>query len=137
MIEFCKTTFGAVEMGRRQSPNGTVVHALLTISAAMIMPTLANRAPQPDGSSLVVIFVYVEDVDQTVERAVAAGAKVLIPVKNQFWGRPHRVDYGSVRPRVAHRDARRRDFVGGEGETVVQHTVRQLTVTFRPTRRLL
>ncbi len=33
-----------------------------------------------------VIFVYVEDVDQAVERAVAAGAKVLIPVKDQFWG---------------------------------------------------
>jgi PhnB protein len=33
-----------------------------------------------------VLFVYVEDVDQTVERAVAGGAKVLIPVQDQFWG---------------------------------------------------
>ena len=49
-------------------------------------PTLASRAPQPDGSSPVVIFVYVEDVDKAIERAVAAGAKVLLPVKNQFWG---------------------------------------------------
>jgi PhnB protein len=49
-------------------------------------PTLASRAPQPDGSSPVVIFIYVEDVDKAVERAVAAGAKVLIPVKDQFWG---------------------------------------------------
>jgi PhnB protein len=90
-IDFCKTTFGAVELGRRPGPDGTVVHALLTIGGAMIMiegewPTLASRAPQPDGSSPVVIYVYVEDVDSVIERAVVAGAKVLIPVKNQFWG---------------------------------------------------
>jgi len=49
-------------------------------------PTLASRAPQPDGSSPVVIYVYVEDVDKVIEQAVAAGAKVLLPVKDQFWG---------------------------------------------------
>jgi PhnB protein len=90
-IDFCKTTFSAVELGSRTGPDGTVVHALLTIGGAMIMiegewPTLASRAPQPDGSSPVVIFVYVEDVDTVIERAVAGGARILIPVKNQFWG---------------------------------------------------
>jgi PhnB protein len=49
-------------------------------------PTLASRAPQPNGSSPVVIFVYVEDVDTVIERAVVAGASILLPVKNQFWG---------------------------------------------------
>jgi len=49
-------------------------------------PTLTSRAPTPDGSSPVVVFVYVEDVDQAVERAVAAGAQVLMPIQNQFWG---------------------------------------------------
>jgi PhnB protein len=34
----------------------------------------------------VVIFVYVEDVDKVIERAVAGGAKILLPVQNQFWG---------------------------------------------------
>jgi PhnB protein len=34
----------------------------------------------------VVIYVYVEDVDKTVERAVEGGAKILFPVQNQFWG---------------------------------------------------
>jgi PhnB protein len=33
-----------------------------------------------------VIFVYVEDVDQAIDRAVTAGAKILIPIQNQFWG---------------------------------------------------
>src|SRR6266496_3151888 len=90
-IDFCNATFGAVELVRRPGPDGAVAHAALTIGGAMIMieaewPTLASRAPQPDGSSPVVIYVYVEDVDAVVARAVAAGAKVLIPVKNQFWG---------------------------------------------------
>lgn len=90
-IEFCKTAFGAVERVRRPGPDGTVAHALMMIGSAMVMiegewPTFASRAPQPDGSSPVVIYVYVEEVDKVVERAVAAGAKVLLPVKDQFWG---------------------------------------------------
>ena len=90
-IDFCQTTFGAVERLRRPGPDGTVAHALVTIGPAMVMiegewPTLASRAPQPDGSSPVVLYVYVEDVDKVIERAVTAGARVLLPVKNQFWG---------------------------------------------------
>ena len=49
-------------------------------------PALPNRAPQPDGSSPVAIYVYVANVDETVKRAVAAGAKILFPAKDQFWG---------------------------------------------------
>src|SRR5437870_286031 len=90
-IDFCKYAFDAVERVRRPAPDGTVAHALLTIGSAMIMieaewPGLASRAPQLDGSSPVAIYVYVDDVDKTVERAVAGGAKVLFPVTNQFWG---------------------------------------------------
>jgi PhnB protein len=90
-IDFCKTAFGAVELARRSAPDGTVVHATLTIGEAMIMihgefPALASRAPQPDGSSSVVIYLYVPDVDGVIEWAVAAGAKVLIPLRNQPWG---------------------------------------------------
>lgn len=90
-IDFCTNTFDAVELGRRPGPDGTVAHALMMIGPAMIMieaewPTLPSRAPVPDGSSPVVIFVYVEDVDQTIERAVGRGAQILVPVQNQFWG---------------------------------------------------
>jgi PhnB protein len=90
-IDFCTKTFGAVDLGSRPGPDGKAAHALLTIGPAMIMleaewPTLPSRAPTPDGSSPVLIFVYVEDVDETVQRAVAGGAKILVPVQNQFWG---------------------------------------------------
>jgi PhnB protein len=46
----------------------------------------ASRAPNADGSSPVVLFVYVADVDLAVERAVAMGAKILLPMQDQFWG---------------------------------------------------
>ena len=90
-IDFCKTAFNAVERSRRSAPDGTVVHATLGVGESMVMvhgefSNLASRAPQPDGSSSVVIYLYVGDVDKVVERAVAAGARVLIPVTNQPWG---------------------------------------------------
>ncbi|MBI4519695.1 MAG: VOC family protein [Gemmatimonadetes bacterium] len=90
-IDFITQALGAEERVRRPGPDGTVAHALLTLGPAMIMiegewPTITNRAPRPDGSSPVVLHVYVEDVDKVVERAVALGAKVLIPLANQFWG---------------------------------------------------
>jgi len=90
-IDFCKSTFRAEERVRRPGPDGGVSHTLLTIGPEMIMiesewPAMTMRAPQLDGSSPVTIFVYIEDVDQAVERAVALGAKILMPLENQFWG---------------------------------------------------
>src|SRR4051812_16215872 len=90
-IDFCKTAFGAVEQTRRSGPDGIVIHATLTIGGAIVMihgefPTLESRAPQPDGSSTVVIYLYAGDVDSVIERAVLTGARVLIPTANQAWG---------------------------------------------------
>ena len=90
-IDFCKIAFNAVELSRRSDQDGTVVHATLSIGEAMIFvhgeaPKMASRPPQPDGSSSVVIYIYVEDVDRVIEQAVAAEAKILIPVTNAFWG---------------------------------------------------
>lgn len=90
-IDFIATTFGAEERVRRPDPDGSVAHALMTIGPAMVMieaewPTLASRAPALDGSSPVVLFVYVEDVDAAAGRAAAAGAQVLMPAQDHFWG---------------------------------------------------
>lgn len=90
-IDFCVDVFGAVLLNRRPGPEGATAHALVTIGGAMVMleaewPTLPSRAPALDGSSLVLIYAYVPDVDAIVERATAAGARVLVPLQNQFWG---------------------------------------------------
>jgi PhnB protein len=64
---------------------------MLQFGPAMLMleaewPTLPSRAPNIDGSSPVVIYVYVADVDATVSRALAGGATLVVPVQTQFWG---------------------------------------------------
>jgi PhnB protein len=90
-IDFCCQTFGAVEGVRRPGPNGKVAHAMMLFGSGMLMleaewPTLPSRAPNVDGSSPVVIYVYVEDVDATVGRALARGATLVVLVETQFWG---------------------------------------------------
>jgi PhnB protein len=90
-IEFCKAAFGAVELSRRAAQDGGVLHAALKVGASMIMvhgeyPTLASRAPLMDGSSSVVIYLYLEDVDAVIDRAIGAGARVLLPATNASWG---------------------------------------------------
>ena len=90
-IDFCCQTFGAVEGVRRLGPDGNVAHAMLLFGPAMLMleaewPTLPSRAPNLDGSSPVVIYVYVADVDATVGRALERGATLVVPVETQFWG---------------------------------------------------
>jgi PhnB protein len=90
-LEFCKSAFGAVALNERPGPDGALAHALLTIHGEMIMieavwPALPSRAPNDDGSSPVVIFLYVEDVDAVVRSAEDLGGRVLIPAQDQFWG---------------------------------------------------
>jgi len=90
-IDFCQKVLGAVEVVRRTDADGKVLHALLTISGQMLMleaevPTLPSRVPPRDGSSPVVRYVYLADIDEAVARSTQAGAKLLFPPQNQFWG---------------------------------------------------
>ena len=90
-IEFCEKVLNAEVGVRRPGPDGKTVHAALAVGEARIIvqaefPQIASRAPQNDGSSPVVIFVYVEDVDRALERTLATGGSILIPAQDQFWG---------------------------------------------------
>jgi PhnB protein len=90
-IEFCKKAFDARELSRRTGQDGEVVHATLQLGEAMLMvhgvyPHLASQAPNHDGSSPVVIYLYIGDVDTVISRAVEAGATVLLPAADQAWG---------------------------------------------------
>jgi PhnB protein len=91
-MNFCAAAFGAVEQVRRPGADGSPVHIAMRINDAFLVvqsefpDVAASRAPAADGSSPVVLFVYVADVDQAVERAVATGATVLVPPQDQFWG---------------------------------------------------
>ena len=90
-VDFCQRAFGADELSRRTAKDGSVVHSTLKIGGMLIMvhdesPHLASRAPQLDGSSSVVIYLYGDEVDPVIERALSAGARVLLPAADQFWG---------------------------------------------------
>jgi len=90
-IEFYKKAFGAVEGGRLPGPDGRLMHAMIRIegSAVMLvdeMPEWGALGPKSLKGSPVTIHLYVEDVDAFVKRAVAAGAKVTMPVADMFWG---------------------------------------------------
>jgi len=90
-LAFYKQAFGAVEVMRLAEPGGRVGHAEIKIGAALLMlsdeyPEMGVRSPQSLGGSPVGIHLYVEDVDTVAAQAVAAGAKLLRPVADQFYG---------------------------------------------------
>jgi PhnB protein len=89
-IEFYKEAFGATELTRLNDPGGNLIHAQIQIgdSPIDIAPEQGdyNRSPHALGGSAVPIGLYVEDVDALAKRAIAAGAKVIFPVADQFYG---------------------------------------------------
>lgn len=90
-IEFYKRAFGAVQAARLPGPQGKLMHAMIRIGDSAVMlvdefPEMGALSPQSLKGSPVTIHLYVEDVDATVARAVKAGAKVTMPVADQFWG---------------------------------------------------
>ncbi len=90
-IEFYKRAFGAKERVRMPGPEGTIGHAELEIGDSLVMlsdpfPQSTTRPPKELGGTSASVFMYVEDVDATVEQAVGAGAKVTMEVADQFWG---------------------------------------------------
>jgi PhnB protein len=90
-IEFYKEAFGAVEVGRMPGPQGKLMHAQIRIGDSAIMlvdefPEHGGLGPKALKGSPVTIHLYVENVDAFVDRAVKAGAKITIPLADQFWG---------------------------------------------------
>jgi PhnB protein len=90
-IEFYKKALGATELMRMPQSDGRIGHAELKIGDSHVMladefPEMNMRGPKSFGGSPVTMHLYVEDVDAVAKRAVAAGAKELVPVKDQFYG---------------------------------------------------
>jgi PhnB protein len=90
-IEFYKRAFGATELLRMAAPGGKIGHAEIKIGDSPIMladevPDMGALSPESLGGTPVSILLYVEDVDAVFNQAIAAGAKVQRPVKDQFYG---------------------------------------------------
>lgn len=88
-MEFYVKHFGAAELVRMGGPNGTVMHAEMKVGDSVFMLADQQRefkGPGAYGGSPVSLLLYVENVDEVVNGAVAAGAKLLRPVQDQFYG---------------------------------------------------
>ncbi len=94
-IEFYKAAFGATEAFRIDAPDGAVV-ARLSVDGAEFWvadesPEYFNFSPETLGGGTVRMVMTVDDPDAAFDRAVSAGAKVVIPVKNDYGWRLGRV----------------------------------------------
>ena len=104
-IEFYKEAFGATETMRLTDPNdGRIGHAEITIDGALIMladefPEYGIRGPETIGGTSVTIHLHVDDADEVVKRAAAAGATVEMAPTDQFYGERS----GIVRDPFGHR----------------------------------
>ncbi len=92
-IQFYKDALGARVIEKNDSPDGKVMHAVIQIGDSLLM--LADEFPQskcgissPQSlkGSTTMLHLYVEDVDTAFNKAVKAGAKVIMPVSDAFWG---------------------------------------------------
>lgn len=90
-INYYIKAFDAVELVRLPGPQGKLMHAAIRIGDSTLMlvdesPEWGMLGPKSLKGSPVTIHLYVEDVDATVARAVAAGARVTMPLADMFWG---------------------------------------------------
>jgi PhnB protein len=90
-LEFYKKAFGAKELARSTTPDGKLIHGRLKVGTSILMlsdvfPGSGLASPAAIGTTTVTIHLYVKDVDSVWNRAIAAGAKVTMPLENQYWG---------------------------------------------------
>jgi PhnB protein len=90
-IEFYKTVFGAEELFRLTEPGGRIGHAEIRIGKTVLMlsdeyPECGVQGPQSLGGTTFAIHLHVEDADALIEHAVRAGATLVRPAADQFYG---------------------------------------------------
>jgi PhnB protein len=90
-IDYYKNAFGAKERMRMEAPDHRIGHAEIEIGDSLVMlsdafPQSTTKAPTELGGTTAGVFLYVEDVDAVVKKAVDAGATVTMEVADQFWG---------------------------------------------------
>jgi len=105
-IDFYVKAFGAVEVGRIPGPDGKLIHGAVQIDGATVMladdfPEMSggkSMTPKSLGGTPVTIHLTVTDVETRFQQAVDAGATVVMPLEDQFWGDR----YGIVRDPFGH-----------------------------------
>jgi PhnB protein len=102
-ISYYVKAFGARERGRMETPDGRIGHAEIEIGDSLVMlsdpsPQASTTPPGEIGGTTASVFMYVDDVDAVVGKAVDAGATVTMEVADQFWGDR----FGTIRDPFGH-----------------------------------
>lgn len=88
-IDWYKQALGAEELSRALGPDGKVMHAEIKVGDTILMVNdamMGGKGPKALGGSPASLWVYVPDCDALFGRATAAGAQVVMPMTDQFWG---------------------------------------------------
>jgi PhnB protein len=88
-IDWYKKALGAEEISRSPGPDGKIMHAEIKIGNSRVMLNdvmMGQKGPLAFGGSPASLWLYVDNSDALFNRAVAAGAKVQMPLADQFWG---------------------------------------------------
>jgi PhnB protein len=90
-IAFYANAFGATELFRLTEPSGRIGHAEIRIGDSVLMlndeyPDFGARSPAATGGSPVAFYIQVPDADKAVDHAIKAGATLVRPVEDQFYG---------------------------------------------------
>src|SRR3989441_3918427 len=90
-LEWYKKAFNAKEVRRQTTPEGTIMHAQIRIGDSVVMmsdgmDTGNVRSPKSLGATTSTMHIYSKNVDKLFQQALDAGAKVTMPLDNQFWG---------------------------------------------------
>lgn len=102
-LEWYKKAFGAKELDREPTPDGKLMHARIRIGDSIVMmsdvfPGADTQAPTALGNTTTTLHIYMKNVDKFWQQAVDAGAKVTMPLDNQFWGER----YGKLKDPFGH-----------------------------------
>jgi PhnB protein len=82
-LAFYKKAFGAKVLGKMMAPDGKVLHADVQVGDAHVFVSDTMMGSEPGSNFL---HLYVENADQVWKKAVGAGAQVVMPLENAFWG---------------------------------------------------
>lgn len=90
-IDFYSKAFGAHELFRLTEPGGRIGHAEMDFAGTTLMlsgeyPEMGLEGPKPGAPSSLTLHLHVDDADQMIARALAAGATLLRPAEDHFYG---------------------------------------------------
>ncbi len=102
-LEWYRKAFNAKELARQTMPDGKIMHARVRIGDSIVMMSDAMpggiiQSPKSLGSTTATMHIYTKNVDKMFQQAIDAGAKVTMPLDNQFWGER----YGQLKDPFGH-----------------------------------